>query len=390
MKRKSNLVSLVVLLISPTIIAAETPANALLVLNKGDNALAIVDPATRTVVAKISAGHDIHEVIASADGKLAFVSNYGAGHTLAVVDLVNQKPRPAVELGALRSPHGLALAEGKIYFTAEGNRVIGRYDPATHQIDWVFGLGQERTHMISVSKDGSKIFTSNVDSDTISIIERSVGQSGPGRGPGRGGPEGPGGPGGPPPGGPGENDPLPGPPPEGFGGQGGSPSFGPGGPGGFPPGGPGGGGWKATHVQVGRGPEGFDVSPDGREVWAANSHDGTVSVIDVAQQKVVETLQVPTRMANRLKFTLDGTKVLISDLGGRDLVVLDAKERKELKRIQLEGGAAGILMEPSGSKAYVAVGSANGVMIIDLKALAVEGKIDTGRGPDGLAWAVRD
>ena len=71
--------------------------------------------------------------------------------------------------------------------------------------------------------------------------------------------------------------------------------------------------------------------------------------------------------ANRLKFTLDGKTVLISDLGGRDLVVFDARARKELKCFQLEGGAAGLLMEPSGLKAFVAVGSANGVAIVDLK-----------------------
>jgi YVTN family beta-propeller protein len=97
--------------------------------------------------------------------------------------------------------------------------------------------------------------------------------------------------GGPPPGAPSER----GPPPRGPNGQagpGGPPGPG-GGLGGPPRFGPlGGGGWSATHVTVGKGPEGFDVSPDGKEVWAANSHDGTVSIIDVAKKSVVETLTV--------------------------------------------------------------------------------------------------
>ena len=138
--------------------AEETPATALLVLNKGDNTLAIVDPATLKVVGRAPAGADPHEVIASADGRLAFISNYGTGHTLSVVDLVAQKSLPTVELGALRSPHGLAVADGKIYFTAEGAKVIGSYDPALQQIDWVLGLGQNRTHMIVVSKDTERDF----------------------------------------------------------------------------------------------------------------------------------------------------------------------------------------------------------------------------------------
>ena len=89
-------------------------------------------------------------------------------------------------------------------------------------------------------------------------------------------------------------------------------------------------------------------------------------------------------MSNRLKFTPDGKYVLISDLGGNDLVVVEASGREIVKRIKLPGGAAGILMKPDGAVAYVAVGSANGLMVIDLKTWEVSGKIESGRGPDGL------
>ena len=82
--------------------AAETPAAALLVLNKGDNSLAIVDPVAAKVVARAPSGPDPHEVVASKG--LAFISNYGGNNTLSVVDLVAQKPLAAVNLGALRSP----------------------------------------------------------------------------------------------------------------------------------------------------------------------------------------------------------------------------------------------------------------------------------------------
>ncbi len=105
---------------------------------------------------------------------------------------------------------------------------------------------------------------------------------------------------------------------------------------------------------------------------------------------MVQALSVGTRFSNRLKFTLDGKSVLISDLGGRELVVVDAVARKEAKRITLGGGAAGILMQPDGSRAFVAVGSENGVTVIDLKTMEVAGHMDTGPGPDGLAWAVRN
>ena len=368
---------------------AETPSAALLVLNKGDNTLAIVDPVAAKVIARLPSGPDPHEVVASKG--LAFISNYGGNNTLSVVDLVAQKALAPINLGALRSPHGLWVAEGKVYFTAEANKIIGRYDPAAQQIDWLLGLGQERTHMIVVSPDAKRIYTSNVNSDTISLIESGSGPGGRGGGPGPSGPPGQGGPGGPPPG-----DPPPGAPDDGGPPPGGPDrQAGPGGPpgsgarlGGPPFGPPGGGGSSVTHVGVGKGPEGFDVSPDGKEVWAANSHDGTVSIIDVSKKSVVKTLKAGPRMANRLKFTPDGKFVLISDLGGRDLVVLDANARKEFKRIALGGGAAGILMQPDGAKAYVASG--NGVTVIDLKTMETAGRIETGPGPDGLGWAVKE
>jgi YVTN family beta-propeller protein len=365
---KSTVILLLASLAAAAALAEEIPRASLLVLNKGDETLAIVDPTSLKVVGRLPAGPEPHEVIASADGKLAFISNYGAGHTLSVVDLVAQRALPAVELGALHSPHGLALGDGKIFFTAEANKVIGRYDPVSHQIDWILGLGQNRTHMIVVSSDAKRIFTSNVNSDTISIIEETTNINhfgGPPPGAGRGGP---------PPWGPGN-----------------------GGPGGPPPGNHGGPpkvfsqvDWNETHIKVGAGPEGFDVSPDGQELWAANSHAGTVSVINVAQKAVAATLTVPTRFANRVKFTLDGKRVLISDLGGNDLVVMDVASRKEIKRIALGGGSAGILMQPDGARAYVAVGSENGLAVIDLNTLEVAGHIASGPGPDGLAWAVRN
>src|SRR5260370_5124274 len=106
---------------------------------------------------RVPAGQDPHEVVASKG--LAFISNYGGNSTLSVIDLIAQKALPPVSLGAMRSPHGLAVAEGKIYFTAEANKLIGRYNPSAQHIDWILGLGHDRTHMIVVSHDAQKIYT---------------------------------------------------------------------------------------------------------------------------------------------------------------------------------------------------------------------------------------
>ena len=101
---------------------------SLLVLSKRDHTLAIVDPTTLKVRAKAPVGNDPHEVVASSDGRTAWVSNYGSGlyNTLAVIDLVNAKALPPVDLGVLHGPHGLDFADGKVWFTAETNKIIGR------------------------------------------------------------------------------------------------------------------------------------------------------------------------------------------------------------------------------------------------------------------------
>jgi YVTN family beta-propeller protein len=305
---------------------AQTPAAALLVLNKGDNALAIVDPTTGKAAGHVPTGVGPHEIVASSDGKFAFVTNYGereGGTTLSMIDVAAQKETRRVALGALRRPHGIIFADGKVYFTAEANKLIARYDPAADRVDWMMGTGQDYTHMLVASKDVRQIFTANIGSDGVTAIERTAD----------------------------------------------------------------GNGWKETLIRVGKGPEGIDMSPDGKEVWAANSSDGSVSIIDVATHKVVQTLDVKTKHSNRLKFTLDGALVLVSDAGSDDVVVVEAATRKERKRIKVGRVPLGILMEPSGARAYVAASEDKSVAVIDLKTLDVVNHIAVGNDPDGLAWA---
>ena len=316
--------------------AQSTPSKALLVLSKGDKTLSIVDPSSLKVLARMPSGPDPHEVVASADGKFAYISNYGGGayNTITIVDLVAQKTLEPVDLGALRGPHGLFFAGGKVWFTAEAAKAIGSYDPQTKKIDWVLGTGQNGTHMIFVADDLKRIFTSNIGSATMTIVDKS---SAGGRG-GRGSPQ---------------------------------------------------GDWNETAVPVGKGAEGFDVSPNGKEIWAANAQDGTISIVDAAGRKVIQTLAANVGGANRLKFTPDGKLVFVSSLRSPDLAIFDAASRGETKRVKIGRGAAGIQMQPDGSRAFVACTPDDYVAIVDLNKLEVSGHIDAGKQPDGLAWVVR-
>jgi YVTN family beta-propeller protein len=145
--------------------------------------------------------------------------------------------------------------------------------------------------------------------------------------------------------------------------------------------------WNETVIRVGNGSEGFDVSPDGKQIWVANAQDGTLSVIDIAAKKVTATLATRTQGANRLKFTPDGKRVLVSS--GPELVVLDAATRQVIKRISIGHGSGGVLIQPDGARAFVACSPDNYVAVIDLSSWAVVGHIQAGTEPDGMAWAIR-
>lgn len=342
----------IVVWVVPSALAQSTPQRSLLALSKRDHTLSIINPANLQIIASAPVGPDPHEVVASSDGKTAYVSIYGGGsyRAISVIDLIAQKALPDIDTGALNGPHGIEFAGGKVWFTAEGAKAIATYDPATAKIDWIMGTGQNRTHMIYVTSGEKKIYTTNVSSASVSIIEKIA---------------------------------LP-------------PMSPP--PGARPPAGaqtppsqpsaPARMDWNETVISVGRGDEGFDVSPDGRELWTANAQDGTLSVIDLSTRIVEATLDAKVFGANRLKFTPDGKLVFISALGGSDAVIYDAASRKEFKRVHIGRGAAGILMDPVGQRVFIACTPDNYIAVVDLKTFEVTGHIELG-GPDGLAWAVR-
>jgi YVTN family beta-propeller protein len=300
-------------------------AEQLLVLNKSDATLVFVDPASGKVSAPVSTGDGPHEIELSADGRTAFVSNYGAsapGNTLSVIDVGSRRELRRVDLGDLRRPHGLTFSKGSLYFTAEGARRLGGLDSAAQHVDWTFETGQDGTHMVLASRDGSHLFATNMASGTVSVLEQ------------------------------GSN-----------------------------------GEWQQTLISVGAGPEGLDQSPDGKELWVAHSRDGGISIIDVATKKVIQTFDAKTKRSNRLKFTRDGARVLVSDLGAGELLAFDARSRQERGRVKLGRAPTGILIAPDGRHAYVAVSGENRIAVVDLESLREVRPIEPGNNPDGMAWA---
>ena len=177
--------------------------------------------------------------------------------------------------------------------------------------------------MMIVSRDGDTIFTANRESDTVSIVEGAAAG-----------------------------------PPD----------------------------WQVTSIPAdGAYPEGLDLSPDGAELWVATRNDGDVTIIDVAAKAVSERLDLNFEDPNRLAFTPDGARVLVSD-SATSVVVMDAAARTEIKRFDLAPNA--LLVRPDGAVACAALRGDDRVAVIDLETLEVVDEFATGAGsgPGCMFW----
>ncbi len=320
--------SCLVLVTAAHVAAAQTPsATRLLVLLRNASALAFVDPASGTVLGRVPVVADPHEVAVTPDGRTAFVASPREG--ISVIDIAAMKELRRVDTGAFSAPHDVLFAGGKLYFTAEGFKTIGRYDPAVNKVEWMLGIGQDGTHMMVLARDQQTMWVPNRGSNSVSVIEGVAG---------------------------------------------GPPKF------------------RTTAIPVpGKTPEGIDLSPDGRELWTATRGDGGVSIVDTAARKVIQSFNLKLTDANRLKFTPDG-KVLILDGGAGTLVVVDAASRKEVKRLKVapgDSGDGGMFVMPDGSRAYLGLRDDHSVVVIDLKTLEIENRfaMGAGSGPGCVNWA---
>ncbi|HMT06497.1 MAG TPA: cytochrome D1 domain-containing protein [Pyrinomonadaceae bacterium] len=308
--------------------AAQTAKPVLAVLNKSDNNLALVDPSTMKVTAKIAVGDSPHEVVFSTDGKLAFVANYGAqtpGSTISVIDVAAAKELRRVDLAPLLRPHGLHFVGGKLYFTAETNRAIARYDPTANKVDWMMGTGQNGSHMVAVSADQKRIVTANIGSDSVTVFDLQNAPPAPSR---------------------------------------------------------------VTQIAVGKQPEAVDLSPDGKEVWTGLNAEGMVEIVDVAQGKSVAKIDTKGR-PYRVRFTPDGKHVICTMIPTKEILVIDTATRKEVKRLKVEGTPLGLAFAADNKTIFVSVVEPHVTLKIDLEKMEISGRVETGTVPDGIAiWGM--
>lgn len=154
-------------------LASSLHADTLLVANRGDSRITLIDPATMTLLTTIGVGGDPHEIAVSGDGRRAYVTNYGNsfGTTLSVIDVAARTKIKDVSIAPLTGPHGIVHRNGKVWFTAERSSAVGRYDPEADRVDWVGRVNPASAHMLAVNAWGTAVYTANITHGTASIID---------------------------------------------------------------------------------------------------------------------------------------------------------------------------------------------------------------------------
>jgi YVTN family beta-propeller protein len=310
--------------------ASPRPAR-LLVINKADHTLSIVDPESgRQLCAVPVGGITAHEVAASPDGRTAWVPIYGNsgvgrpgtdGRTLTVIDLESQKPIATVDLGQPARPHCAVFGpqNRKLYVTSELTRSIDVIDPATKKIVDLIPTGAAESHMLAISSDGKRGYTANVGPGTVSAIDlvnKKV----------------------------------------------------------------------LAVIPVSGMTQRIAISADNRWVFTADQTKPQLAVIDTATNRVARWVPLSDTAFGAAP-TRDGRRLLITQPGAGKVAVLDLQSMKIERSVNVPAAPQEILMRPDGQVAYVSCDHSKQVAVINLSSWNVDKLIDVGAGADGLAWA---
>ncbi len=319
------------LLLSLAIPASYAQHGLLLVAQKGDRSLAIVDPEAGNVVANVPEnGITGHEVIASPDGKLAYVPIYGNsgvgapgtdGSNMVVIDVASHKVAGNLDFGHGVRPHMPIFGpkDGLLYVTTELDRSISLIDPKTLKIVGSIPTGQPESHMLALSHDGLRGYTANVGPGTVSVLDISNRK-------------------------------------------------------------------VLAIIPISRNTQRIAVSMDDRWVFTADQTEPRLAVIDTATLKLKQWIPMEGKGYGGA-LTPDGRWLLMPEPALNKVAVIDLSTMQVARSVEVGKDPQEILVRPNGKAAYVSCIGSDQVAEIDTASWKVTKLIATGKGTDGLAWA---
>lgn len=322
--RCRTLVLIAIVIACSTAASKDLIKGLLLVVNSGDDSVALVDLKSSEVIQKISTRAHPQDAVITLDGSLAYVAEMGTedtpGNTVAVIDLRTRRVVRRFSLGLATRPHLLALSRdgSTLWVACAPENAIVEADTGKEAVRRLWDTKQKGSYLLAPTPDGEKLYVTNFDAGSISIIHRAD---------------------------------------------------------------------ASVRIVPFRGqPIGIDVSPDGREVWVSNLQENSIAVMDNATEQIVRTFPSGGIGPARLKFTPNGKQVWVTHMRSNDLVVFDVVLRHVLRRISTGRGSKGLLLLPDSRHAFVSAMDDSQVVQVDAKAGQILQRIATGPAPEGLAW----
>jgi DNA-binding beta-propeller fold protein YncE len=318
-------------LLTAAFVAPSSPSNGqLLVANKGDQTLGLIEPTAGRQVATVAEGGETgHEVAASPDGKRAFVPIYGNsgvgmpgtdGSTIAVIDLGEHKLIHTFDFGHGVRPHCAVFGpkDGLLYVTTELEKSVTVIDPQTFKLLGSVPTGQPESHMLAISPNGRTGYTANVGPGTVSVLDL-LGRK------------------------------------------------------------------TLTVISVAGHVQRISLSPDGHWVFTSDTEKPRLAVIDTATNKVDRWIDLPGTGYGSAP-TPDGKWLLAAIPSTNEVAVVNVATMRVVRTIKVPPSPQEVLVRPDGGVAYVSCSASHQIAAIQINDWSVK-QIEAGRGADGLAWA---
>ena len=311
-------------------LANNTNRGILLVANKGDETLGIVDPNAGKQVATVAEGGTTgHEVVASPDGKLAYVPIYGNsgvgkpgtdGSNMIVVDIASRKVVGNLDFGHGVRPHCPMFGpkDGLLYVTTELDNAVTAIDPHRLKVVAKIPTGHPESHMLAISHDGHYGYTANVGSGTVSVLDLEARK-------------------------------------------------------------------QIDSIAVAPSVQRISLSVDDRFAFTSDQSRPQLAMIDTRTRKVLHWVPLPVTGYGTAA-TPDGKWLVIALPGAKQVAVLNLQTLKVEHTVDVPPAPQEVLVRPDGRVAYVSCDASHQVAEIQTSNWTVSRLIDTGTGADGLAW----
>jgi YVTN family beta-propeller protein len=314
-----------------TAVGQSPSGGTLLVANKTDRTLSVIDTAAGKAVRAVPEdGATGHEVTASPDGKVAYVPIYGDsgvgragsdGRNMMVIDIATGKTVGNVDFGKGLRPHHPVMGpkNGLLYVTTELDNTVTIIDPKTLKIVGSVPTGAPEAHMLAISSDGKRGYTANVGPGSISVLDLDAKKT-------------------------------------------------------------------ITVIPVAKRIQRIALSVDGKLAWTADQNEPRLAAIDTATNKIDHWIPLPA-VGFSTAPTPDGKFLIVTSSASNKVFVVDLKTKSVAHTLDMPKIPQEVIVRPDGKMAYVSCDIEAKVVSVRTSDWKVDATIDAGKGADGLAWA---